>query len=175
MRPKGRRVRQLTRSLQARPLNELEKAYVKNRLNPKQAPLFFSLAVFEQRHALEVCRTLASGGFGADRDLIQAALLHDTGKRDSKTGRSIPLWAKVVNVVLSTFGGNGLVKRLANSAPNSWGYIFYLQIHHEEQGARLVREAGSSEKTVFLVGNNRNLPPEYELAAKRLAWADDLN
>ncbi len=170
-----RRVRQLFRSIRAKPLNGIERSYIEGLLNQEQKNLFYALAPFEQRHALNVCRTLAAGGFGADRELLQAALLHDAGKHDHATGRNIPIWAKVVNVGLGFPGGSKVLKRLANSDPQSWGYIFFLQIHHESRGTELAREAGSSEKVLYLLGENRSLKPEYLLARAALKWADDLN
>ena len=169
------RVLQLIRSLRAQPLNEAEVTYVRDLLNEKQAALYFGLVTYEQRHALNVCQTLLRGGFGSDRELLQAALLHDIGKRDPHTGRYVPLWGKVASVVLSKLGGSKLVKNLAGPNPKSWRYVFYLQTGHEARGAALVREAGSSPKVNALVGDYQSLYRQGDPAAKALQWADDLN
>ncbi|MEI6043801.1 MAG: HD domain-containing protein [Chloroflexota bacterium] len=169
------RIAQLVRSWQAKPLHETEIAFVRDLLNEKQATLYFSLVLYEQRHALNVCQTLVRGGFGNDRDLLQAALLHDLGKRDPQTGRYIPLWGKCVSVALLSLGGPKLVARCASPNPQSWRYLFYLQNKHEERSAQLALEAGSNQKVVGLVGDCPRLLQQGDTAAKALQWADDLN
>jgi hypothetical protein len=156
-------------------LNQTEVAYVRDLLNEKQAALYFSLVTYEQRHALNVCQTLVKGGFGNDLDLLQAALLHDLGKRDPQTGRYVPVWGKCANVVLEALGGPELVARLARPNPQSWRYVFYLQTGHEERSASLALIAGSSKKVADLVGNCKDLYQQGDSAAKALKWADDLN
>lgn len=168
------RVRQLTRSL--RPcIDKAELSYIKSVLTEKQAELFFRLPLFEQRHALNVCQTLVAGGFGYDVELLQAALLHDLGKTDSLHNRSIPLWGKVANVVLRKLGGPALVTWLASTQPASLRYIFYLQCRHEKRGAKLIRQIGSSNRVVALVGRCSNLIRKGDMSARALKWADDLN
>ncbi len=170
------RTRQLVRSVRARPLSEVELDYVRQLLNPGQLELFVALPSYEQRHALNVCRTLVRGGYGPDRDLLQAALLHDLGKYDPTTGRTIPIWVKVANVALSRTMGRAFVKRLARSErPDHWRYLFWLQTSHEKRGARLVLAAGSSKRVVALVGGCRTLQRRGDRAAIALKWADDLN
>ncbi len=175
MTSKVMRVRQLVRSLKAAPLSQAEQSYVKLLLNPAQVGLFFRLPIYEQRHALNVCRTLAASGFGPNLALLQAALLHDLGKLDLQTGRTIPIWAKCANVVLSAVGGPKLITRLASPNPKSWCYPFYLQIGHEERSAELAQAAGSAEEVIALLGQSKILLQANDNAAKALQWADDLN
>ncbi len=157
-------------ALRSRPLDGSEADLVRGILATSAlADLFFGLATYEQRHALRVCRTLLEGGYGDDTDLLQAALLHDLGKRDPHTGRSVTLWGKVANVVLVKTGGRKLVQKVASPNPASWRYIFWLQLNHEEQGEYLVRQAGSSERVATLVRGG----PDPALAL--LKWADDRN
>jgi len=175
MTSKLRRVWQLFTAVRARPLDKTEVIYLHTILSPGQADLFFSLVKYEQRHALNVCRTLVKAGFGADRELLQAALLHDLGKSDPDTGQYVPLWAKCVNVGLSSLGGPKLVSRLARPNPRSRGYIFYLQTEHEARSARLALKAGSSQRVVSLLAGNKTSQNRDDLAAQALQWADDLN
>lgn len=168
------RITQFTRSL--RPyISQAELSFIKNVLTESQAELFFKLPLFEQRHALNVCQTLVAGGFGHDVELLQAALLHDLGKTDSQNNRSIPLWGKVVNVILRKAGGPALVTKLASNEPRSLRYIFYLQCRHEKRGAKLIKQIGSSNRVVALVGHCQSLVRKGDEAARALKWADDLN
>jgi hypothetical protein len=169
------RIRQLSNSLSAKSLNQAEKDFVRAILTSKQVLLFFSLAVYEQRHALGVCQTLCAGGHGTDRELLQAALLHDLGKFDPETGRYVPVWGKIVNVLLAMLKAKLLLRKLAKPAPHSWRYVFWLQLNHEERGAKLALKAGGSKRVVALIGNPKALCRKGDYAAIALKWADDLN
>ncbi len=167
------RVRQFGRSVTARPLDDDEKEYIGQILLAGQLALFEALPTYEQRHALNVCRTLVGGGYGPDRELLQAALLHDLGKYDPTAGRVIPIWVKVANVALTTTLGAKSVTRLARQAPvGHWRYYFWLQTRHETEGARRALSAGSSPRVVALVAGGNTLG---DYAARVLQWADDLN
>jgi hypothetical protein len=165
------RVRQLGRSLRARPLNRAELQTVSGILSVEQLKLYLQLPVYEQRHALNVYNTLVAGGYD-DRELLQAGLLHDLGKYDAVNGRSIPVWGKVANVVLSKIGGKSLIARLAREEPKSWRYIFWLQTHHEARSAQLAQAAGSNPRVVALLSGNER---HDDSAVHALRWADDQN
>lgn len=169
------RSRQLARSLKAQPLTQAEQTEIRAILLPGQAELFFGLPKYEQRHALNVCRTLQKAGYAADSELLQAALLHDIGKRDPHTGRTIPVWGKVANVALSKVFGRQIISRLAKEQPSSWRYIFWLQLTHEKRSAKLTQAAGSSKRVVALVGGCQSLERTGDPAWQALKWADDLN
>jgi hypothetical protein len=168
------RGRQLVRSLRAQPLDRAELETVSRVLNSGQLKLFLQLPVYEQRHALNVYNTLVVGGYD-NPELLQAGLLHDIGKFDAATGRSIPVWGKVANVVLSKIGGKNLVSRLAKEQPASWRYVFWLQTHHEQRGAKLAQAAGSSPQVVALLGEYATLERNGDPTARALKWADDQN
>jgi hypothetical protein len=169
------RIRQFSCSITAKPLNQAEKAYILAILTPSQATLFFALATYEQRHALNVCQTLCAGGHGTDKELLQAALLHDLGKFDPQSGRAIPVWGKVVNVLFSLLKAKALLRNLASPEPSSWRYVFWLQLNHEKRGARMALKAGSSKRVVALIGRCKTLQRRGDPAAIALKWADDLN
>ena len=147
------RIRQLKRALNNCPLTLTETAYVRQILTSSQATLFEALPLYERRHALNVCRTLAGGGYGNDRELLQAALLHDLGKFDPTNGRTIPIWLKVANVVL----GRWLVARLGAERLGSWRYLFWLQANHEKRGATLAEAVGSSPRVIALLDGYSSL------------------
>ncbi len=172
------RGRQFLRSWQARPLSGLELAYISRILTPAQLGLFKALPFYEQRHALNVCRTLTGAGFGYDLDLLQASLLHDLGKFDSATGQAIPIWVKVANVAAGKLIGplyRPWRTRQAQTRPGHWRYYFHLQAVHEDRGARLAREAGGGPRVAALIGELPRLQQRGDPSAKALVWADDLN
>lgn len=172
------RVRQFVRSLQARPLDPLELAYLQSILTPAQFALFEAFPLYEQRHALNVCRTLTGAGFGYDRDLLQASLLHDLGKFDPVTGQSIPVWVKVANVAAGKLAGplyRRWRERQKPAQPGNWRYYFWLQAAHETRGATLARQAGGGPRVAALIGECKKLQQQGDKAALALGWADDLN
>ncbi|MBN9389483.1 MAG: hypothetical protein J0I20_15750 [Chloroflexi bacterium] len=172
------RARQFARSVQARPLDPPEMAYLQTILTPAQLALFKAFPLYEQRHALNVCRTLTGAGFGYDRDLLQASLLHDLGKFDPVTGQSIPVWVKVANVVVGAIAGplyRGWRERQSSAGPGHWRYYFWLQAVHEARGAALAQEAGGGPRVAALIGECKKLQLQGDKAALALGWADDLN
>ena len=172
------RGRQFVRARSAKPLSGSELNYLKAILTPAQLALFKGLPVYEQRHALNVCRTLTGAGYGYDQELLQASLLHDLGKFDPATGQAIPVWVKVVNVAAEKMAGplyRGWREKQAKARPGQWQYYFWLQAAHEGRGAELVRQAGGSARVAELVGECKRLQERGDPAAQALVWADDLN
>jgi hypothetical protein len=172
------RGRQFLRSWRASPLSGLEMDYLSRILTLDEFGLFKALPLYEQRHALNVCRTLTGAGFGYDLELLQASLLHDLGKFDPATGQAVPIWVKVVNVAAGKLAGplyRPWRARQAGAAPGTWRYFFRLQAGHEGRGARLARQAGGGPRVAALIGEPQRLRQRGDPAAKALLWADDLN
>lgn len=70
--------------LLAKPLSSAESALVLTWLPEDLAPVFFSQPVYDQRHGYEAGITVLGAGF--PRDVVIAAVMHDTGKRHSGLG-----------------------------------------------------------------------------------------
>jgi hypothetical protein len=83
-------------SLRARPLSPREEAEVAGLLDGRWAALFWEQPVIDQRHAIDAARFVLARRPG-DRDLAQAALLHDVGKRHA--GLGVP--GRVVATILA--------------------------------------------------------------------------
>jgi len=78
-------VRRLFESIRARPLNPTEQDRVSDWLSSVAGHPFWRMQVIDQRHAL-ACADLVADREPQRVDLIQAALLHDIGKRHSHLG-----------------------------------------------------------------------------------------
>ncbi|MBI4504821.1 MAG: HD domain-containing protein [Chloroflexi bacterium] len=141
------RIRQFFRALRPAP-TEAERIAVRAVLTPPQYALFARLAVADQRHAVEVYRRVLAGGV-ADREVLQAALLHDVGK----AGSGLRLWQRVAAVLLDAWAP-GFLARLKARGP--WRRAFRVYVRHPERGARLARLAGSSERVVTLIAAHQN-------------------
>ena len=162
------RLRQLFAALTAR-IADADRALVARILTPAELRLFERMPRYDQRHCLDVYRTLLAGGYH-DQPLLKAALLHDCGKVDDD-GRPLPLPYYGLFVVLRRWlpglydlaarGGRGPLRRFAVHAA------------HEQRSARMVADAGGSPELVALL---------RDYAARRrserteaLHWADEQN
>jgi hypothetical protein len=71
-------------SVRATRPSPLQQAWVAAALDPAEAELFWDQPPMDQAHAVQVAQRVASAS--ADPILVRAALLHDVGKRHSRTG-----------------------------------------------------------------------------------------
>ncbi len=133
-------------------------------LTREQMALFATMAPADQHHCLAVAETLAAGGW-TDDDLLRAALMHDVGKSLAHIG----LWQRVAYVLMCRWAPR-VVARLDAAPPKGPAKGLYVLAHHAELGAKLVAEAGLSERVASLVRGNG----EADLQAA-LCWADELN
>jgi hypothetical protein len=97
----------------------------------------------DRSHALAIARRFATTSAEASRAEMAAALLHDCGKLDSDLGTGAR--------VLATLGGRRI---------ESWRRYH----DHEQLGAALLRQAGSDQVTISLVGRLPDAPPDVRAA-----------
>ncbi len=136
--------RALNASVEARELNELPEY-----LDAAQRALFRRMSASDQRHSLNLFRTLRERG-ETDDALLQAALLHDIGKSLAR----IRLWHRVAYVLL----GRTLPRwreRFCRGSQRDWRYAFYVLAHHTELGAELARGAACNDEVVALIRNHQ--------------------
>jgi hypothetical protein len=140
-------------------------AVVGQHLAPSQRDLFGEMSPIDQRHCLDVFNTLLRQGH-SDPDLLQAALLHDVGKR------GIHLWHRVAGVLLEAFWPT-LLEKLAVNRPKGWLYGFYIYWYHADLGAELAERSGCSQYVVELIRGHHT--PSQNEQAKALWDADRLS
>jgi len=126
-------------------------AEVETLLTAEQMLLFRRMSRYDQRHSLNVLRSLRAAGH-EQPDLLVAALLHDA----AKSSGPLRLWHRVVIVLLEAFAPRSLAWLARKAAPGHWRYPFYAHRVHPEIGARWAEEAGSSSLTVWLVANHQS-------------------
>lgn len=150
-------------------------------LGPRLYKVFAALPGQYQLHMLRVCRRVREAGC-ADREVWQAALLHDSGKYDPATGRYVSLPYRVAFVLLEAAPtGRRLLKRLSSEGSGGggsrgtarrmgWRYPFYLNRHHARLGALLAARHGASQNVVRLVAQHHyHRPDDQQLAALQAA------
>jgi putative nucleotidyltransferase with HDIG domain len=128
-------------------------------LGPRLYMMFATLPGQYRLHGLAVYRRVLEAGCH-DTNVWQAALLHDAGKYDPATGRSITLVHRVIIVLLkATPIGRPFLSRLVEVAARRGpsgpvGYLlypFYLSKHHARLGARLASKDGAPPEVGRLI------------------------
>jgi len=138
------RVRQFASALLARvspdDLREADEV-----LPPDAQKLLRRMSVSDQRHSLNVMRTLRRQGH-TEPDVLAAALLHDVGK----SAAWIPPWYRAIIVLTQRFAP-GVLAWLTRGEPRGWRRPFVVHRQHTEIGAEWAAQAGCSALTVSLI------------------------
>lgn len=143
-------------------------------LSDAEFKLFLSFDQGEQWHSYQVMYTLQKAGH-IQRELLQAALLHDVGK----TRSPLSVWDRALIVVLKKL----MPEKTAvwgQHAAEGWKRPFVVKAQHPEWGASMAETAGSSELVVNLIRRHQDVLPEMvysqeDKLLRLLQWADDQN
>jgi len=154
------RIGQFFRSLAAR-VSPAEREWARGILPPSAATLFEILPVQDQRHGLDVAQGLSAAG-ERDPDLLVAALLHDAGK----AGAGLTVFHRTA-VVLLQVGRREWLKSLDTNANGTWRQPFWAHQQHGELGAEMARQAGCSEKAIWLIANHHAVAGDVSNAERR--------
>jgi len=128
-----------------------------------QRAVFDAMHVADQRHGLDVVRTLREHAV-SDPDLLLAGLLHDAGKGD--TG----VWPRVAWTLGERFGA--WIPRTAAFLPGFRAALERLG-DHADTSAELARAAGCTDRTVELI--RRQASPPNDRSGELLRLADEAN
>ncbi|HEX8231415.1 MAG TPA: hypothetical protein VF826_19210 [Chloroflexia bacterium] len=146
-------------------------------LGPDLYRAFAAMPPPYKRHGLSVYRKVLSAG-GSDEALLQAALLHDSGKYDPSSGRYVTVLHRVAVVLLEALPpGRPVLEWLSRerTARGLTGYLFYpfyLSKHHPRSGANTARDHGASPELVRLIAEHQHSDATDE-ALRHLQAADD--
>ncbi|MGH2533716.1 MAG: hypothetical protein ACRDJW_15600 [Thermomicrobiales bacterium] len=162
------RLRQGHAALRSAPVDE-QAAIHAARLSPRQVAAFSSLPEFDRRHLCRDFDALRRVGV-ADMDLLQAALLHDLGKR-SPHGQ-VRLVHRVARVLLGRLAPS-LLERLATLPAPRWRLGLALAVHHPQLGAEEAARLGCSPRTCWLIARHEAQPPPHDDALAILIACDE--
>lgn len=141
----------------------MERAALASWLTPTQLEVFDAMHVADQRHGLDVVRTLRAQGV-SDPEVLVAGLLHDVGKGD--TG----VWPRVVYSLGQAYGE--VIWRGAGVLPGFRPALERLR-DHAEVSAAMAASAGCSPRTVELIRHQD--APIDPVAGRQLQLADEAN
>ena len=159
----ARKIRQTFRYATGR-VSADERREVAELLTPSQLALFDSMHPADQRHGLDVVRSLRAAG-RTEHDLLLAGLFHDAGK-----GSSTGLASRVAWSLSDRYGG--WVRPLARVLPGVGAGLERMD-GHAQRSAELALAAGCSALTADLIRNQAS-PRDARLGAALLA-ADEAN
>ncbi len=114
-------------------------------LSPRERALFVCMEPADQRHSVQVLRSLLAAGV-TDESILKAGLLHDVGKSRCRIGVSYRAAAVLLEALLGKmpdFEGRGGRK--------SWWLPFYVLANHPRLGASMLAQAGVEERVWRLV------------------------
>jgi putative nucleotidyltransferase with HDIG domain len=159
------RARQFFAALRATVSAE-ERGMVAATLRPAELRLFAAMPAYDQRHCLDVHRTLLQAGH-RDPLLLRAALFHDCGKLDD-AGRPMALPWYIAATLLKRAPALYLAAaRLAPLRPIA------VYAEHAWRGARMAHDAGSPPEIVATIRHYHDPAPTGRAAL--LKWADEQN
>lgn len=143
-------------------------------LSAEEMALFRRMRRSEQLHSLNVLRALREAGED-DPALLVAALLHDVGK----TVAAFTLPERVLVVLVRKFAP-AWYARWGQGEPRGWQKPFAISVRHPEWSAKLLANAGSSDRAVELARRHQDVVPdpprdETERLLLALQAADNLN
>lgn len=149
------RVRQFLGAIAAylAPLSTGERAEAHAILPERARSLFEAMPRNDQRHSLQVLRTLRARGCD-DLALAQAALLHDAAKAEG----GITLLHRVAIVLLKAFRPAWLAGWRERAAPErrDLRYPFWAHMNHPALGAHLAAETGCLPQAVMLIRRHQD-------------------
>jgi hypothetical protein len=168
------RVGQFLRHLAPRRLDEGEWREVGQVLRQGELALFSRFGPADQRHSLEVMRSLRAGRPG-DPDLLAAALLHDVGKTRIRLGVLERSLAVLIGGIAP-----GLARRWGRGQPAGLRKAFAARAQHADWGATMAQAAGSTARVVRLIQHHQDshqppLAAEEIEQLRLLRQADDLH
>jgi hypothetical protein len=135
------KIRQTWRHLTGR-VSAAERASLDAWLTPAQRELFESMHRADQRHGLDVVRSLRAAGH-ANPDLLLAGLLHDCAK-----GPGMGLWQRIGWSLGQRYGSR--VRRALERLPG-FAAAFERLEQHAARSAELALAAGCSPRTAELI------------------------
>ena len=151
--------------------------YASECLTPLEKELYLDMTRYDLAHSLAVSDKLRD-----DPILYTAGLLHDAGKRSSDHNlftRWLHPWLEIFmpsvlkrqeERLKELAEGEDALQR-ARSLPRGWKRGLYIQFHHGEIGAEILKEAGSEDEIIELIQGHQGEPRDQR--SRRLAEVDD--
>lgn len=136
-------------------------------LEEEHKKLFFSMSLFDQRHCLDVTKTLLNSDKKPCKTTIRLALLHDIGKQV----KPFYLLERVLVVVIPR---KNLELSLYPVSSNPLKKPWQLKYNHPEYGAQMAEKENFESNLVDLIRYHHHYPPRTK-EIEDFQWSDNLN
>lgn len=136
-------------------------------LEEKHKTLFYSMSLVDQRHCLDVARTLINSDKVINKTTLQLALLHDIGKQ-------VKRFTLIERVLVVLFPRKSLILPEEPLETDFFKKAWQLKYWHPEYGAKLAELQKFDEFLIELIRYHHHIPPRYDEIAI-FQWADNLN
>ncbi|MFV0258023.1 MAG: hypothetical protein ACK5PP_06205 [Acidimicrobiales bacterium] len=157
--------------------NEFDETWARSQLTPGEQAVWAAMSNPDRRHAIEVARrAVVSLGDRADRPVVAAALLHDSGKTVSRLGTFARVGATLLWAVTDDDRAEQWADGPADSMPGRLRRRLGQYRRHPEIGARLLADAGSDPLTVAWTAEHHQPAARWSVdpvVADALKLADD--
>jgi len=130
-------------------------------LTDREAELFARMPPPDQFEGVSVANALEAWGWGANRDLLVAGLLHDLGKSLAPAGAHYRVLMTAVETLAPA-----LVASMANLSP-----AINALARHPSAGALLAAQAGLPSPVVSLIAGHHQPPDDARMRALQRADA----
>jgi hypothetical protein len=134
-------------------LSEQDWTDIRETLSPSELELFQQLHGVDQNHSLRVYRTLLEAR-ESEPDLLKAALLHDLGKIRYPLRR----WERVFAVMAKALFPDR-IREWGNGDAEGIRRSLVVLRQHPDWGAKLAVNAGTNDRTAWLIQNHEEDPP----------------
>ena len=160
------RVKRFFKALNAK-IEEDDIKIINDNLEENHKKLFYSMRIIDQRHSLDVAKTLINSGKSFSKLTLQLALLHDIGKQ-------IKPFYLLERVLVVVFPRKSLRLPAEPVISNPLKKAWQIKYWHPEYGARMAEKEHFDPVLIDLIRYHHHLPAKCK-EIEDFQWSDNLN
>lgn len=160
------RVRRFFRAMNAS-IENSDKEIIEKYLENNHKKVFYSMSLIDQRHSVDVARTLLDSDRKFNDETVRLALLHDIGKQ-------VQPFYLLERVAVVVFPRKKLRLAAHPYQKNLLKKAWQIKYFHPEYGANIALENDFSPSLVEMIRYHHHMPPRCK-EIEDFQWSDNLN